>query len=191
MRSVSSHLFTPSLPPSARLSGAAGAIALIQKWFAVTYSHACEVMIRWSKFMLLRPYIGRKLKNALCLQLSNVKDEVMYVKLETLGAFWDKAVSAMPLDDSKYLQEATTTGNLSECYIGCIGNIQSWTRSVGGTVYPTFVGVLRREVSLMSLDIAFLPYSHWHTFLQDLWPATSAHLCQAWRAGPDEVIFRL
>ena len=48
--------------------------------------------------MLLRPYIGRKLKNA------NVKDEVMYVKLETLGAFWDMAVSALPLDDSKYLQ---------------------------------------------------------------------------------------
>lgn len=54
--------------------------------------------------MLLRPYIGHKLKNALCLQLSNVKDEVMYVKLETLGALWDMAVSALPLDDSKYLQ---------------------------------------------------------------------------------------
>lgn len=62
-----------------------------QKWLAVTYSHAREDIIRWSRFMLMRSYIGRKLKNALCFQLSNVKDEIMYVKLETLGAFWDKA----------------------------------------------------------------------------------------------------
>lgn len=43
-------------------------------------------------------------------------------------------------------------------------NIQSRTRSVGGTVYPMFIGVLRREVSLMSLDMACLPYSQWDTF---------------------------
>jgi len=74
--------------------------------------------------VLLRPIYGRRLKNWLCLQLSNVKDEFKSVKRETLGAFWKKTVSAMPLDGLKYSREQQLGTYLNRMY----RNIHSWTR---------------------------------------------------------------
>lgn len=97
-----------------------------QEWFTVTYSHAREVIIRWSRFMLLRPYIGPQLKNELSRQLSSLKDEFKYVERETLGAFWDKAVAALPLDESQYSKEQQLGTYLNAIWMH--RNIQSWTR---------------------------------------------------------------
>jgi hypothetical protein len=99
-----------------------------QEWFTVAYSQAREVIIRWSRFMLLRPYIGRELKNELCLHLSLVKDEFKYVELKALGAFWDNAISAMPLDESEYSKEQQLGTYLNAIWM--YRNIQSWTKFI-------------------------------------------------------------
>jgi hypothetical protein len=98
-----------------------------QEWFTIAIDRARRTVARWSKFILLRPYIAGKLRDDVSNHFEH--SEATNVSSEVLDpdSCWDKAVNSFPVDESRYsrVQQIGTYLNAIWMY----RNIQDWTDS--------------------------------------------------------------
>lgn len=98
-----------------------------QEWFTIAIDHARRTVARWSRFMLLRPYLAGKLRDDMTNHFESSRPSTVSSGDLDPDSYWEMAVNSIPVDESRYsrVQQIGTYLNAIWMY----RNIQDWTGS--------------------------------------------------------------
>jgi T5orf172 domain len=104
-----------------------------QEWFTIAIDHVRRTVARWSKFILLRPYMAGKLNNDVsnrlgCSEFTNLSSEML-----DSDSYWDRTVDSVLVDEPSSLRVRQIGIYLNAIWM--YRNIQDWTNTTPAWKY--------------------------------------------------------